>query len=197
MTLEPLEPGGLYHIYNHAVGTENLFLSPDNYFFFLSRYQFFINPVADTYVYCLMPNHLHFVVEVKHNISLPDAKTYSVSQFVSKQFSNLFSSYAQAFNKQQQRRGSLFVNQFRRQAIDSDDYLTNVIRYIHRNPVHHGFVEDFSKWKYSSYSILCSDHGTFISRDKVLKWFGNVHEFQKAHLTFEWAGASRFFGACL
>ena len=71
MTLDVLEPGSIYHIYNHAVGKENLFLSPDNYSYFLKRYQFFINPVADTYVYCLMLNHLHFLVEVKDNISVP------------------------------------------------------------------------------------------------------------------------------
>jgi REP element-mobilizing transposase RayT len=197
MTLEPLEPGGLYHLYNHAVGKENLFLSHDNYSYFLERYRFFATPVVDTYVYCLMPNHLHVVVEVRRDISLPTASKYTIPKFVSKQFSNLFSSYAQAFNKQQSRRGNLFMSQFRRQPINSDEYLTNVIRYVHFNPVHHGFTNDFSTWKYSSYSALCSGVDTFLARDKVMKWFGNVHEFEKAHKAFKWREANGFFGSCV
>lgn len=51
MTLEPLEPGGLYDVYNHAVGKENIFLSADNYSYFLRRYQVYIVPVADTYAF--------------------------------------------------------------------------------------------------------------------------------------------------
>jgi hypothetical protein len=39
MAKELLDSGCLYHIYNHAVGFENLFLSDDNYYYFLRRYQ--------------------------------------------------------------------------------------------------------------------------------------------------------------
>lgn len=71
MTLELLEPGSYYQVYNHAVGNDKLFLSDDNYGYFLRRYRNFISPIADTYVYCLMPNHIHFFIEVRQNIVLP------------------------------------------------------------------------------------------------------------------------------
>jgi hypothetical protein len=103
MAKELLDSGCLYHIYNHAVGFENLFLSDDNYYYFLRRYQHFIDPVAETYSYCLMPNHIHFFIAVRQTITLPENSKYSPPQFISKQFSNLFSSYSQAFNKQQGR----------------------------------------------------------------------------------------------
>ena len=32
----PLEPEGYYHVYNHAVGKENLFSKEDNYYFDMS-----------------------------------------------------------------------------------------------------------------------------------------------------------------
>lgn len=188
MTLESLQPGGLYHLYNHAVGNENLFVSDDNYCYFLKRYHFYIDPVADTYVYCLMPNHLHFFIEVKRNIDLPKGSGDNIGGYVSKRFSNLFSSYAQAFNKQQGRQGSLFRGRFRRQSIDSDEYITRLIRYIHLNPVHHGFVKDFSKWKYSSYNELCSHLPTKLARDKVINWFGNLDEFKTAHEEWDLTG---------
>ncbi len=181
MALELLQPGCMYHIYNHAVGKDNLFLSDDNYQYFLRRYQTFIAPVADTYVYCLMPNHLHFLVDIKDHINRPAGVKYDTPQYISKQFSNLFSSYAQAFNKQQNRRGNLFISRFKRRLVNSDEDITNLIRYIHLNPVHHGFTSDFRTWKYSSYGLLCSEMKTFIARSKVIDWFGNLQEFQLAH----------------
>ena len=182
MTLESLQPGCLYHIYNHAVGNDDLFLSADNYNYFLKRYHYFIDPVADTYVYCLMPNHVHFVVEIKRQIQLPKGRQYDAASYVSKQFSNLFSSYAQAFNKQQKRKGNLFTSRFRRERINSDEYLTNLIRYIHLNPVHHGFISDFTNWNYSSYSRIISHTDDYPGKEKVISWFGNVDGFKKAHL---------------
>ena len=132
-----------------------------------------------------MPNHFHFVVEIRGDVILPEKKRCSIPQFVSKQFSNLFSSYAQSFNRQQNRRGDLFMSQFRRQPIDDDSYLTNVIRYVHLNHELHGFVNDFSQWEYSSYQALCSNEATFLARDKVMRWFGNVSEFRMFHQTID------------
>jgi REP element-mobilizing transposase RayT len=63
--MEPLQPGFYYHIYNHANGSENLFLNEDNYNFFLKKYSSYIRPVADTFAYCLMPNHIHVLVRIK------------------------------------------------------------------------------------------------------------------------------------
>jgi hypothetical protein len=60
-----LEPGAYYHIYNHANGSDNLFRNDDNYMFFLKKYSEFISPVADTFAYCLMPNHFHLAVRMK------------------------------------------------------------------------------------------------------------------------------------
>jgi hypothetical protein len=55
MARELLEPGCLYHIYNYAVGADKLFLSEDNYNYFLRRYEHFVPAIADTYCYCLIP----------------------------------------------------------------------------------------------------------------------------------------------
>ena len=159
-----LEPENYYHIYNHANGRENLFVNDGNYIFFLQRYAFFISPIADTFAYCLMPNHFHIAIRIKSEQELNKLLESSKKQqffeslklskyeyFISKQFSNLFSSYTQAFNKQQNRRGSLFIPNFSRKLIDSEKYFKQIIHYIHFNPVHHKFVKDLRDWKYSSF----------------------------------------------
>lgn len=61
------------------------------------------------------------------------------------------------------------------------------------NPVHHGFVSDFSEWKHSSYNMLCSTGETFLAREKVISWFGNVEEFKKAHQIFERGNLPEYF----
>jgi putative transposase len=87
---------------------------------------------------------VHFLVQINQHINIPERSKLTASHFVSKQFSNLFSSCAQAFNKQQKRMGNLFISNFKRRKITSEEYLTNVIKYIHLNAVTHGLVKDIS-----------------------------------------------------
>ena len=190
-----MEAGKFYHIYNHSNGSENLFRSDENCRYFLSRYIHFINPIAATYVYCLMPNHFHFLVKFKDEpeLEIVFGKFESFEMLedrLSKQFSNLFSSYTQAFNKMYSRKGSLFMPNFKRREINNDNYLTSVIAYIHRNPVHHGFTKTCEEWPWSSYSIILSEKRTFLKRDEVLQWFGNRDEFVRFHQDAEnaWKG---------
>jgi len=73
------------------------------------------------------------------------------SNFLSKQFANFFSSYTQSFNKVYGRRGSLFLKNFKRKEILDENYLRNLILYIHLNPLKHGFTNDILDWKWNSY----------------------------------------------
>ena len=61
----PLEHGQYYHIYNRGNNRENIFVENRNYRHFLKLYAKHITPVADTYAYCLLRNHYHFLVRIK------------------------------------------------------------------------------------------------------------------------------------
>lgn len=63
--MEPLQPDTSYHIFNHANGFENVFQHEANYYFFMDKYWKYIDPIAETYAYCLMPNHFHLVVRIR------------------------------------------------------------------------------------------------------------------------------------
>ena len=63
--MEKLIPNQSYHIFNHANGFENIFTEDENYRFFLEKYKLYIAPIAETYAYCLMPNHFHLVVRIR------------------------------------------------------------------------------------------------------------------------------------
>jgi putative transposase len=188
-----MQPASFYHIYTHANGNENLFRTDENYRFFLKKFVLHINPVADTYCYCLMPNHIHFLIRIKEEEELrAHLKSAGQSEETSKvfknlgglspqAFSNLFNSYTKSYNKVFSRRGSLFIPNFKRKEIKDDAYLTRVIQYIHFNPVHHGFVKDIRDWPHSSYHSLLHSRETSLKREEVLAWFGGAEEFCKLH----------------
>jgi putative transposase len=73
---EPLSPGQYYHIYNCGINGTPLFRIDHDYEHFLLLYERFIDPVAETYAWCLMGNHFHMLVQIKENV------VYKYSRFV-------------------------------------------------------------------------------------------------------------------
>ena len=86
---EHLEYGKIYHIYNRGINKGDVFFETKNYEYFMNLYAKHIDPVSDTYAWCLMKNHFHFLVRIKDET----AKTPHQS------FSNLFNAYTKAINK--------------------------------------------------------------------------------------------------
>ena len=189
---ESLKPDAFYHIYSRANGNEALFVSDGNYRFFLEKYKLYIQPVANTYCYCLMPNHFHFLVQIKDEQELLDffkkqdsnsnpTGFENLSGLISKQFSYFLNSYAKAFNKQQQRKGSLFMRPFKRKKIISKKNLYNLIHYIHFNPIEAELCKNPEDWQYSSYSSLLSNSPTLLQREEVIKLFEDKDNFIFVH----------------
>ena len=117
----PLEYGKYYHIYNRGNNRENIFLEKRNYHHFLRLYAKHIEPMADTYAYCLLYNHFHFLVGIKDDViktpgvfETPGVSVSSSAKSPNQQFGHLFNAYAKAINKAYGRSGSLFQNPFGR-----------------------------------------------------------------------------------
>jgi REP element-mobilizing transposase RayT len=133
-----------------------------------------------------MPNHFHLLVRIKADDALPnlenaknsDLKGLHASQNIfSKQFSKIFNSYSQAFNKENNRHGALIESPFKRKRITSEDYLRQCIIYIHRNPE----SEDLTTFAYSSYQNILSNSKTALMRNEVLELFDGVENFILCH----------------
>jgi REP element-mobilizing transposase RayT len=169
----PLRPDCYYHIYSRGNNRENLFVEERNYVYFMQLYVKYIEPIAETFAYCLLRNHLHLLVRIRDP---HDARTEP-----SRCFSNLFNAYARAFNRMYQRTGTLFQRPFGRRLVTDDRYFVRLVVYIHHNPQRHGFVADFRDWPYSSYHTLTTTNTTRVRRDVVLSWFGDTAGFVAAH----------------
>lgn len=173
------------------MGKEKLFLEEDNYKFFLRQFSKYISPVADTFAYNLLPNHFHFMIRVKNIgriheefLSVKKNKEFtleSAPEFVMERFSNLLNSYTKAFNKKYSRKGGLFIDIMRRVEIIDDSQFGATIFYIHKNAVHHGYVDTISEWQWSSYHAIVSNSPTQLLRNEILDWFGGAEQFIEFH----------------
>lgn len=82
-----------------------------------------------------------------------------------------------AFNKQQNRIGTLFQTPFKKALVDNDQYLTQLVYYIHANPQLHGLINDFRDWNWSSYNKILTDNVSQLKKNELLEWFGSKKEF--------------------
>lgn len=170
-----------YHIFNRGNNRDPLFFEERNYAYFLRLYTKYIEPVADTFAYCLMPNHFHFLIRVKAEDEITASLGMGKPGDVSQRFSNLFNAYARTINQTYARTGSLFQHPFGRLALHEKHPLETVTLYIHFNPQKHGFVDDFRGWKYTSYASLLASSTTRLKRQETLDWFGGRESFRRAH----------------
>ncbi len=100
--------------------------------------------------YCLMPNHYHLVVQT------PDAN-------LSRCMRHINGIYTQRFNRSHRCDGQLFRGRYKSIVVDADNYLLQLVRYIHRNPIRSAIVERMDSYKWSS-------HREYLSRGKKWDW---------------------------
>ena len=198
-----------YHIYHRGIDKRVLFRIESDYHHFLNKYQYYLFITVETYAFCLLKNHIHLLVRVRsveeqRNL-VKQLKRKKISelcgldyiefkiQSASKQFGHLFNSYTKYFNKKYERSGVLYDGRFKRIEIDSEEYLTQLICYIHRNPIHHGITAEYTSYPYSSYNEIFSREKSFINKTKVFEWMSNKENFTEAHEEFKKKLDERYF----
>lgn len=189
---QALLPDRIYHLFSRAVGKEQLFLSTDNYLFFLQKLKQHTNHICKFYCYSLLPNHFHLLVKIadKETIiahfetikkrSFNDA-TDQLSDFIMERFSNCLNSYSKAFNKVNNRKGALFMDFLKRSVVNDETDFTSFIWYIHKNAVHHQLTKKIGLWPHDSYKLILSTKPTALLRQDVIDWFGDKEAFIEFH----------------
>jgi putative transposase len=197
--LAKFSENGIYHIYNRTNNREPLFLSSENYLFFLRKYDEYLHGILDTFCWCLLPNHFHLLVRIKeeqdiykhlelkeYQLQTPSEKLYLdkkllLTELIERTFKRFFQSYSQAFNKMYDRHGNLFYRPFKRVEVDKDSQFTQTIVYIHANPLKHQLLKNFTLYKWSSWRTILSEAPTRLLRNEIIEWFGSKDNFIQSH----------------
>ena len=91
----------------------------------------------EIYAYVFMSNHIHIIIHDLEN---------NLSNILHK----LCMKYAMYFNAKYKRVGHVFQNRFKSKGVDTDTYLLNLVRYIHKNPEKDG-ISKMQDYPWSSY----------------------------------------------
>ena len=101
-----------------------------------------------------MPTHFHLLInisELSQGLRPIHPNNPNSTQVLTRAIGTILSSYTQAINKQEKRKGSLF--QPKTKAIElHDDHGFSCFHYIHQNPLRGKLVPRLENWPHSSFN---------------------------------------------
>lgn len=189
---------GTYHLYNRGLNKDLIFKSEQDYKVFLTYLKDYLTPNEDSLkfkvrnlqnyfgeiellAFCLMPNHVHLLIKQKDKDSI---KKFTKS---------LFTRYSMYFNKKYEREGPLFQGKYKATNVINKDYLLDISRYIHKNPlkITKSLVDSYSSyahylgivnlvWVNKDIIIDYFNESSFIKRNNVKNYKYFVEEFKYA-----------------
>ena len=196
MRRQPFITGEYYHIYNRGVDKRNVFNSRKDLERFLESIKEFNRieaigsirnkrknlqtvlkalsgskkPLVSFVVYCLNPNHFHFVLK-----QLMDG---GIAKFMQK----LQAGYTYYFNVKYSRTGALFQGTFKSQIMANENYFNKTIGYVNKNYQVHFIPKNKSYLVYASDCEYENNNFKVVSKDegkRVLKIFNGSKNFKK------------------
>ncbi|HLB41935.1 MAG TPA: transposase [Gammaproteobacteria bacterium] len=156
------QPEACYHVILRGnAGQDIFFTNEDRHQFYNLIHEGILRFNYRVHAFCLMNNHVHILLQVS-----------DVS--ISKIMQNICFRYAQWVNKRQKRIGHLFQGRFKTKVVDSDEYLLQLIQYIHLNPVKAKLVLCAKEYPWSSYlAYLDREFLPWLTTDFILNYFGS------------------------
>jgi len=147
-----------YHITSRGDDRKKIFISNYDFQQFLKylcqakeKYDFYL------YAYVLMDNHYHLLLETKQ----PN---------LSRIMHYLNSAYTTYYNLKRNRCGHVFQGRYKSILVDKDNYLLELTRYIHLNPVRAKMVQQPEEYKWSSYQGYLKKAGDgHIDKEQIKK----------------------------
>ena len=165
-------PGAFYHVILRGNARQDIFFDDeDRYRFYLLIQEGMERFGHRVHAFCLMTNHIHLALQIG---SVP----------LSRIMQNLSFRYTRWVNWRQQRSGHLFQGRYKAIMVDADEYLLQLVGYLHLNPVRAGLVARPEEYPWSS-------HRAYLGRETI-PWL--TTETALAQLAGNQATARRRFG---
>ena len=137
---------GIYHVIMRGINRQSIFEDEEDYEKYIDTLSSFkIINEYEIYAYCLMKNHCHLLLKVgKDDLDLVVKR--------------IAGSYVYWYNLKYRRCGHLFQVRYKSEAVEDDQYLFTLIRYIHQNPLKAGLYKSVSEYKHSSYGEYVAEY---------------------------------------
>jgi REP element-mobilizing transposase RayT len=183
-------PGAFYHVTCRGNDRKNIFADDRDRSMFLDKLKTSVGIYEiRVHAYVLMSNHFHMIVETpKGNLS---------------EFMRHFNiSYTAAYNRRHKRVGHLYQGRFKSILVDADNYLLELSRYVHLNPVRLASykgrdtrekIKDLERYRWSSLGGYLSSSGKqfWMTYGTVLDYVGRS---RRRYETFVREGIQRGYG---
>jgi putative transposase len=157
--------GAFYHITARGNERHTIFYDKTDY----ERFKSYLKEAKERYgyilhCYVLMTNHYHLLIET------PQGNMSQVMHYVN-------ASYTNYLNKKRGRSGHLFQGRYKAILIDHNNYLLELSRYMHLNPVRVHLVERPEEYAASSYrSYISKEREAIVSPDLILGMISRDHK---------------------
>ncbi len=116
-------PGTLHHVMIRGIEKKRIVLDEQDRKDFVRRLGLLaVETKTAVYAWALMSNHAHLLV-------------CSGAAGLAKFMRRLLTGYAVSYNLRHRRHGHLFQNRYKSMVCDGDSYFTELVRYIHLNPL--------------------------------------------------------------
>ena len=156
---------GFYHVVVKGDGDQIIFESDADRKRFITELEGSVDSHdVDVHAYCLMSNHVHFLVSDR------DGK---LSAFMKQ----LNERYAMYFRKVTGRVGHVFQGRFWSEPVESDEYFLAALRYIHANPEPAGICSA-RDYRWSSYAAY-TGKDSLTNTDLALELLGGPAGFER------------------
>ena len=170
-------PGALHHIIARGIERRKIFKDDADCKSFIERLGDILrDSQSPCYAWALIPNHFHLLLKTGHT---PIATIMR----------RLLTGHAVYFNRRHRRCGHLFQNRYKSVLCQQENYLLELVRYIHLNPLRAKQVselKELDRYPYCGHSVLLGHNANdWQSVDETLKLFGkNVSEARRRYRQF-------------
>ncbi len=174
--------GAVYHVYNRVASGEHVFDDPEEAHAFTDLIRDIKQRDGWTiFAWAVLPNHYHLALRT------------SVAP-LSRGMHTLQNRFSRGFNRRRGRTGAVWQSRYHAKIVDEQRYLSQVVLYVHLNPVRAGLVDEPAKFAWCGHrEIVRRVRQPLVDVDDALLCFDErLRAARRAYLAGIGAGIDEF-----
>jgi putative transposase len=155
----------MHHIIARGIERGKIFRDDQDRWNFITRLSMLVEQTqTKCFAWALIPNHFHLLLKTG-------------TEPIATVMRRLLTGYSIGHNRRHSRNGHLFQNRYKSILCQQENYLKDLVRYIHLNPIRAGLVADMAaldRFRFTGHCyIMGKEKNSWQSSDEVLAHFGD------------------------